>query len=230
MPIMVNGECFDGTQIRVLDLSKNGQLTPHSISVQPKRGTCLRPPPDVLKRLVIVQEIDKDTQKILQRDLDVDEEFFTNHLDNRWWYLSDAQPGRSRQTSSPELPSQTSKLNYVKLRFIKAGEFPFDALQDRVNIAHAETPKLCVRSCLGHEPHEFNQRQALVVQQTTPVRGGYLKHEKDLPVMFAHTSVSAWFKMQEDGGWTGEYLSLSSPKYPLALQKSRNNGLANFQT
>jgi hypothetical protein len=152
-----------------------------------------------------VQAIDDAIRDKLQKDLLVDKEFFENHLDNRWWYLSNAEAGRSRQSPAAELPSQTSKLNYIKLQFIQAGNFPLRTLQDRVTIAHADSEELCVRSCLHRKPHSLNQRKALVVQQTVPMRPDYQGYEKALPVMFAHTCVSAWFKMQDGGKWTGEY-------------------------
>jgi hypothetical protein len=195
-----------------MDVSKEGHLRWTSTL----QGISLNTPPNVCKRLVIVQAINNAIRDKLQEDLLVDKEFFENHLDNRWWYLSNGQPGRSRESLVPELPSQTSKLNYIKLRFIQAGDFPLRTLQDRVNIAHADTEELCVRSCLGRRtPHSLNQRQALVVQQTIPGQGDYLKYDKNLPVMFAHTCVSAWFKMQDDGRWTGEYLSWKKYKAPL---------------
>lgn len=208
---MATSECFRGTQIRVLDLSKEGDLSWTSTL----QGISLNTLPNVRKRLVIVQAIDNGIRERLEKELLVDKEFFANHLDNGWWYLADAQPGRPRQSRVPELlPSQMSKLDYIRLNFIQAGDFPNRTLQDRVTIAHADTEGLCARSCLGsHTPHSLNKRMAVVVQQTIPVRGDCL----NLPVMFAHTCVSAWFKMHDDGGWTGEYPLPSWKAYKLSL-------------
>jgi hypothetical protein len=46
-----------------------------------------------------------------------------------------------------------------------------------------------------------------VVRQISPANQGV--KDEDALVMFAHTSVSAWFKMRPDvKGWTGEFQSV----------------------
>jgi len=184
--------CVGKTKIYVIEASDND--TPKATSTL--AGVSLTGEKDSSKRLILVQTCDQEIWDELCR-IGVKKEFIESHKNKQRWYISD---GPDAQPFVPDLPSQTSKLDYIKLRFITARQYDGFGLVDRVCIAHIVdgSTKPCGPNCLDHVP---GPGAAVVVPPFIPVT----QKIPGTPVMFVHTYVSVWFHLNEGGkGWTGE--------------------------
>jgi len=185
----------------MIDQSDDGHITPQPPTWRRTlAGIYLERPPKVSRRLLLVQASDQQTWDELQ-NLGVKGDFINSHKHKRRWYMSEDPDSDSERRHMPELPSQTGKLDFITWRFITAGRYPGGRLPDGVSVAHVNGAETCGRNCLDHVPGP-GAPAALVVQPLTPVT----QKKPNPPVMYAHTYVSAWFKVDDNGkGWTGEH-------------------------
>lgn len=220
---MSRKDSFDNPKVCIIDFSNDGSFTKQLESRwAPTLSEVLKAHlPNTSSRLILVQGLNGMIESQLKGIPQVEEEFFDTHSDNPKWYLTyentpedprfsikdegeiRVQPGQPKRIHSlaPSLPSQRAKSDSIKLCFINARQFPCppSSLPGGVNIAYSDN--LCASSYLHHTE---SRRTGLVVQQFSPSG----QNSNDTTVMFAHTSVSAWFKMKPNGTWTGEYTSL----------------------
>jgi CorA-like Mg2+ transporter protein len=143
-----------------------------------------------VNRLVLVENIDPESVGILGKALEIDPQFFADHLENSFWYGVNDIPDHL-----PPLPSVDAKQGWMRLRFPTA----------RTIIRRDHRQLLFERPddvYIVHSNEEESMKTGAIFQQTARQD----KPKSNHLVMFAHASLAIWVSELDQSSWTGRSL------------------------
>jgi hypothetical protein len=157
-------------------------------------------------RLFIVENVCAQTINLLGKKLNIDPQFFADHLNNEPWYRIANVADRI-----PALPSTQKHHDFLQLRYIEPrqisnhktlfhGDFPFVVQEEDVSLADDDSVSSDAKSFM--KPDETTTRIPRKAGKLTPrIRKG-----RDFePLLCTRQVITVWFRKSERGlkGWTG---------------------------